>query len=275
MKRYCGNCRKISESDIEIKFCAHCGAEFEPIGGQAQEPPGGGIPPVTPTAQQTAEGGEEKKYCAWEDKANLGFFGALFETWKESLFNPVQFFRRMPVSGGIGNPLIYGIILGMIGVIFSMMYQQFWGNLLDPARFYPHMGRGFDWDMYDFTRQIESIWMLVALIISPVLITVAFFIASGIFHLILLIFGWNKKDFEATFRVVAYSEGAYFFEIIPFIGGMVSIIWATVLYIIGLKEIHKLSVGQAILVVLLPLVLFCFCCCAFVTWIIGMVGIAD
>lgn len=268
MKRYCKNCGKVSESETEIKFCAHCGAEFEPIGEPSQQP-------ETPMAQPSGSAGGEEKYCAWEDKARLGFFGALFETWKESLFNPVQFFRRMPVSGGIGNPLIYGIILGMIGVIFSMMYQQFWGHFFDPSRFYPFMGRDFDWQMYDLTHQIESIWMLIGLIISPIIITVAFFIASGIFHLILLLFGWNKENFEATFRVIAYSEGAYFFEIIPFIGSIVSLVWAVVLYIIGLKEVHRLTVGQAILVVFLPLVLFCLCCCAFVTWIIGMIGIAD
>ena len=276
MKRYCKNCGKVSESETEIKFCVHCGAEFAPVGEYSPESTGSELPPAASPAQQTGAGSEEKKYCAWEDKASLGFFGALFENWKESLFNPANFFRRMPVTGGFGNPLIYGIIMGMIGVIFSMMYQQFWGTMFDPARFYPTMGRGFDLEMYEFSRQIESIWMLIGLIISPILIAVALFIASGIFHLILMIFGWNKESFEATFRVVAYSEGAYFFEIIPFIGGLISLVWAMVLYTIGIKEVHKLSPGQAILVVLLPLILFCLCCCVSATWIIGMIaGLGD
>jgi hypothetical protein len=276
MKRYCRFCGKITESDIEIKYCAHCGAEFESIGEpSSQEPQGEGLPRVQPMAPKTSAGEGETKYCAWEDKARLGFVGALFETWKASLFNPTVFFRRMPVTGGIANPLIYGIILGMIGVIFSMMYQQFWGNLLDMSRFAPYMGPDFDWEAYNFSRQIQSIWYLVGLILSPVFITVGFFIVSGILHLILMIFGWNKETFEASFRIIAYSEGAYFFEIVPFLGGAIAFVWATVLYIIGIKEVHRLTVGQSLLVVFLPLILFCLCCCGFFTWIVGMAGISN
>jgi len=106
------------------------------------------------------------------------------------------------------------------------------------------------------------------------MITVGFFVISGILHLILMIFGWNKETFEATFRLIAYCESAYFFEIVPFLGGAIAFVWATVLYIIGIKEVHRLSVGQSLLVVFLPLILFCLCCCGFLTWIVGMAGIS-
>ena len=276
MKRYCKNCGQISESDDEIKYCAHCGAEFEPVGIPTEDQAKADLPPVTPMAQaQQQSGTEESKYCAWEDKGRLGFIGALFETWKQSLFNPTQFFRRLPVTGGIGNPLIYGIILGVIGMVFSTMYQQLWGQLLDFSRWAPYLGRDFDFEAYNFSRQFQSISSLITLLISPVLVTIGMFIASGIFHLILMIFGWKKESFEATFRVIAYSESVQFFQIVPFLGGMIATVWSLVLYIIGLKEVHKLSIGQALIVILLPLFLCCLCCCAAIFWGISMVGLAD
>jgi hypothetical protein len=94
-------------------------------------------------------------------------------------------------------------------------------------------------------------------------------------HLILVIFGWNKEDFEATFRIVTYTEGTSFFEIVPFIGGVIAMIWQAVLMVIGVKEVHKLKTGQAILVVLLPLIFCCGCCCGFIFMLIGMVGLAN
>jgi len=271
MRRYCKNCGQISEADTDLKFCPHCGAAFEMVGTPGeQQPKGGGMPPVQPMAQSKAEG--DTKYCAWEDKARLGFVGALYETWKESLFNPTNFFRKLPIIGGIGNPLLYGLILGMIGVIFSIMYGQFWSNVFDFSKFAPYMGNDFDMEAYNFAQQMQSIGMLIKLVISPFAILIGFFIASGVFHLILLIFGWNKVNFEATFRVIAYSESAQFFEIVPFFGGLVTLVWSVVLYIIGLKEIHKLSVGQALLVVFLPIILICFCCCGALAIIFGVAG---
>lgn len=272
MRRYCKNCGQISQADTDLKNCPHCGAEFEPVGiPREEQPQGSGLPPLQPMARQTA-GGSEAKYCPWEDKGRLGFVGALYETWKESLFNPTSFFRKLPVTGGIGNPLLYGLILGMIGVIFSIMYSQFWSNVFDFSRLAPYMGSDFDMEAYNFASQMQSIGMLVKLVISPFVILIGFFIAAGIFHLILLIFGWNKENFEATFRIIAYSESAYFFEIVPFFGGLVSMVWAVVLYVIGLKEVHKLTIGQSLLVVFLPLILICLCCCGALAMIFGVIG---
>lgn len=271
MRRYCKKCGQISESETELRFCSHCGAEFEKLDSPGHEQsPGDGLPPAQPMAPKTSS--EQPKYCPWEDKGRLGFINALYETWKESLFNAPNFFRRMPVTGGIANPFFYGIIFGIIGVVFSLMYQQLWGNLFDLSRFSHYMGRDFDWHGYEFARQLQSIGLFVQLIVSPFLIAASLFIGAGITHLILMIFGWKKENFEATFRVIAYSEGAYFFEIIPFIGGLISIVWAVVLYVTGLKEVHKLTVGQAILTIFLPFILCCLCCCGFVTIILGAAG---
>lgn len=281
MRRYCQKCKKVSEAEQELKFCSHCGAPFEPIcehpAEQVVE-----LTPVTPMAQAQAQAsGEERQeesYCAWEDKARLGFFGALYETWKESLFNPSRFFRRMPAVGGIGNPLIYAIILGMIGVIFSLMYDHLWGQLFNMSDWYEEFGYGMNRDFYEFyalSNQVQSISMLLWLIMAPVVLTISLFITSGVTHLILLIFGWSKTGFEGTFRAISYSYGAMFFEIVPFFGGMISAVWLIVLYIIGIKEIHRLSAGKAVLAVFLPMILFCLCCCGFFSIIMGVAGFSN
>ena len=284
MRRYCKKCGKISEAETEIKFCGHCGAEFEPIGLPAEEKPAG-LPPVTPMAQAQAHthssdsgGFDEPKYCPWEDKAKLGFIGALFDTWKASVFEPGKFFRRMPTTGGIGSPLLYGLIMGMIGVIFALMYDQLFGQLFDMSRWFPGGYGGYESDfeeMYALTQQMQSVGMLIWLLVSPIVLTIGMFIGSGITHLILLIFGWSKTSYEGTFRATGYSYGPYFFQVVPFLGNMITSIWTLVIFIIAIKEVHKLSVGKTILVVFLPLILFCLCCCGFVSMILGMAGISS
>ena len=143
MKRYCKNCHRVTESETELRSCPQCGAAFEPIGAPAYELPKTLLAPVQPQSEKTKT---EGKYTPWEDRTKLGFIGSLFETWKESLFNPSGFFRKMPVKGGIGNPILYGLILGFIGLVFQMMYNRFFGQLFDPSQWNHYMGRNFNYD---------------------------------------------------------------------------------------------------------------------------------
>ena len=77
----------------------------------------------------------------------------------------------------------------------------------------------------------------------------------------MLVFGWAKRDFEATFRAIAYSASPILFYVIPMCGGIIGIIWSIVLMIIGLKHMQKTSGGKAALTVFLPLIL---CCCVMI-----------
>ena len=273
MIRYCHRCGKSAEVEAEMNFCPHCGAPYEDAKMPADNK--GETPRVPGSPQAQIPGSEQVRYTPWEDKAKLGFFGSLFETWKESVFNPTSFYRKMPIKGGIGNPLLYGLILAFVGFIFQLMYEQLFAQLFDPSLWYPYFERVFE-DNFDALRyQLQSIYTLVGIIIFPFIVIAWFFIWSGIAHLILTIFGWRKEEYEASFRLIAYSEGPSFFMIVPFIGGLISIIWQLVLVVIGVKEVHRTTIGQALIVVFLPSILCCLCCCGIVWGIIGLIGISD
>jgi hypothetical protein len=48
--------------------------------------------------------------------------------------------------------------------------------------------------------------------------------------------------------------------LLPFCGGLVAIVWWLVVASIGLSVVHRISIGQAILALLLPLFVCCCCC---------------
>lgn len=79
------------------------------------------------------------------------------------------------------------------------------------------------------------------------------FISGSWAHLFVRAFG-GRKGYENTIKAFAYGNTPLLlFGWIPFVGGLFSI-WALVLNIIGIRQLHEISTGRAIGAVLLALV---------------------
>src|SRR5262249_43663706 len=61
----------------------------------------------------------------WDRRQELGFFQAFFETLKLVLLNPSEAFTRMKPEGGLGEPLIYGLVGGCVGLFFYLLFSIF------------------------------------------------------------------------------------------------------------------------------------------------------
>lgn len=236
-------------------FCSNCGKPFEQPERDESHPAPPPPPPPPPPPHETAqeEQPEEPKYVAWEDRENKGFFGGLWETWKNSVFNPEEFFARLPYRGGIGNPLLYALIIVWVG----LLVEQLWGMVFT-GFMYDAMTNLIPQDEIFWTTGLQTGFSFLYLVLAPVIIVIFLFIISGFFHLIMMIFGWAKRDFEATFRAFAYASSPMIFKIIPVCGGIVGWIWSIILAIIGLKHLQKTTGGKAALTIFLPIIV---CCC--------------
>ncbi|MBI5777983.1 MAG: YIP1 family protein [Planctomycetes bacterium] len=187
----------------------------------------------------------------WEDQGP--FFRRLYNTWKEIAFHPIRFFANMPTDAGIGRPYLYFLITGFIGSLAAVIW-------LVPIYLIVFLPMAFT----------EAGWLPLAtimgflaamVILSPIISSIAIFIMAGVYHLSLMIFGGNKKGFEATFRSIAYATGsASIGNLIPFFGGWAAMLGAIILTIIGFRESHRIPTVKAILAYLVPLALGM--CCA-------------
>ena len=57
----------------------------------------------------------------WEDPARPGVIERFVETVKLLASKPAEAYDRMPTVGGIGQPLLFAIIVGWIGIAVSAM----------------------------------------------------------------------------------------------------------------------------------------------------------
>lgn len=78
-------------------------------------------------------------------------------------------------------------------------------------------------------------------------------IGSGIFFLIGKLFG-GQGEYIGLLRAFGHASAPQALGIIPVIGSFVGGIWSIVCFVIAVREIHKISTGLAVVVVLIPAV---------------------
>jgi hypothetical protein len=206
---------------------------------EATSPP---PPPATPVPPSP---------IPWEDPSRTSVFERFAETVKLLTTRPGEAFSGMPPAGGIGSPLVYAILVSWIGIAAGVVW-----NVIFQGMWLPFMDLG---DEAAIFAGFTAAWAVGVILLAPILVIIGVFIAAAILHLMLVIVGGANRGFEATVRVVCYAQTAQLAGIIPFCGGIISTVWAIVLYVVGLATAHRTTHGKAILAIALPLVL----CCAF------------
>ena len=203
-------------------------------------------PPVPPPLPPAA-GGVPAAGVPWERQRELGFASALVETLRESLFHPVEFFRRLDPRGGIFPALLFAVLVslaaGALQVIWEVVLPDTWSSgVLMPGEARRELAVG------------ALTWFLLLLLL-PVLVPVWVVLYSAVLHGVLLVLGGPSRGYAATLRVVSYSSGPQLLAILPFCGSLIGVGWALVLNVIGLREVHGIPTGKGVAVVLVPLLL--------------------
>jgi len=206
--------------------CPRCGARFEFEGKQdaEKEKPATAIP--------------------WEQRTERGLWDAVTGTIRKVLFSPRATFSKMPVAGGLREPLAFGLLVGSIGSMFTFFWE------------FMAASTGFFNPVWSVSTSVSSPFIFLLLIFfSPLFVAVNLFLSSLIIHMLLFLVRGGKNGYEATFRVVAYSQATRAWSVIPLLGGAMGWIWRSIAYIIGLKEAHETSYARVILAFLIPFIL--------------------
>jgi len=198
-------------------------------------------------SQEELKGTEEVKgYKAspWERRSDLGLWQGIYRTFNSVLFSPKNFFGNMTNTGGIKEPLAFGLLLGSMGTMFALFWQFLiiYGQINSAGTPIP------DKVVIDFL-------FMGIIIISPVFVIMYMFITSAVIYVFLAVFRGGERSFEGTFRVVAFSQATRILKFIPLIGELADWCWNLLVLIIGLRSIHGTSYVKAITAVLLTLIL--------------------
>ncbi len=197
------------------------------------------------TSKPLIDSNAETDGSPWENRDDLGLLNGIFLTFKTVLFEPRVLFKARSYPQGLKEPLAFGLLTGGLGDMLAF----FWPVLLFSLGLVPFGDSVFG--------HLNGIWIFLTLMVGiPVLVVLNMIFYSGILHLMLLIVRGGKEGYKSTFRVVAYSQAALAWNIIPFMGVWIATVWKLVIQVIGLHEIHHISYARVIVAFLLPVFIF-------------------
>jgi hypothetical protein len=239
------------------KFCSFCGAvlstEKSADSSDSQEHASGPATAESPPSAAIPIAEDRTGYVPWEDQENQGFLEGLLLTVRQSLFAPGAFFSRMPVKGGLLNPLLYGLLLETLGTIAGYA----WGLALD----HPLLSYG---------QLTGGVAVVIGLMI-PFIVVLRLVLWAGLLHLSLRLLQGATEEFEATFRVVCYSSTPQLCNALPLIGGVVAMFWTLYISVVGLREAHRTTSWRAAAAVFLPF----FLCCGILAGTVVLIAMLD
>lgn len=182
----------------------------------------------------------------WDREPSAGSF---FSTAKQVLLEPTETFRQMDPDGGLGRPLAYAAIVGVVlGVCLGMLMAGF--TLLGAAA----EGGGDAAAMAGIGIGMAVVFPILYGIFFPI----GCLIAGGMCHLMLRLVGGATESMNATTRCVSYiyagSWPIAIVSIIPIVNIFIGF-YVIALYVIGLSQVHETSKGKVLLAMLMPVLI--------------------
>ena len=158
------------------------------------------------------------------NKTSIGIQGycrLFIEIVQKVIREPKAFYQDMPRSGGLVEPLVFmvsmGVVAGIVRAVLGIL------GIAPDASFF---------------------MALASIIIVPVCVAAFGFIGAGFLFLI-----WNvmrsQEPYELAFRCMAYSAAiapiAVIFLVIPYIGSIVWLVWTACLLVIASTQVHQVQ----------------------------------
>jgi hypothetical protein len=249
---------QFTEFAADIAAAAPTGAAAPSAPPPSPTPPSSPAPVVTTPAPPPGA----RTGLPWENRNGRGLLTAFVETLQMVLTRPAEAYNIMRREGGLGDPLLYGLIGGCLGAIFSFALNAM-GIAFGSRGIWSHYG-------------VLGAWGIGFLILLPIGVVIGLFIGAAIIHLCLMIMGGARQSFETTFRVTAFTHGSVgVLQMIPFCGGIIAGVWGIVVTCIGLARAHETETWRAVVAVFLPVIVCCgfgFCLAIFIPALVHSVN---
>jgi hypothetical protein len=179
--------------------------------------------------------------------------GNFAEKVKGFLVKPIETFKATQSEGLSSAYQYYVILLVIYSILFAIVISVLLGTSLYLSPISAALGTSGARIIDAFMPFLVSYLMFLPYFVF-MLMLFGVFLAGFYYHVFVLLFG-GQKGLTQTVKTVMYAYTPFFIlGWIPFIS-IIGIVWSWILLILGFKENQDLSIGRAVLVWLVPLIL--------------------
>ena len=198
--------------------------------------------------QQAIAAGERKFLPAWES-GQAGIFKRFIDTFKQIFANPTWFFSNFKIDK-YRKALSFAWIVCSLAVVFFALYSL-WQLEQNPSAVIEKAAAQSGEDPQKIYESLRS-FLFISLYGAPIFGLTNILFSAFVYHIGIKLTANKHQGFKATFRATAYGFAPLVLVVVPFIGHLVGTLWALILQIIGLTQVHQITPARASLAVLLP-----------------------
>jgi hypothetical protein len=152
----------------------------------------------------------------------------ILEKARTVLTAPGEFYRQMPKSGGFLEPMLFLLVMAVVGAIIIIALG--------------FLGLG----------TLSALGVGIGIMIfMPIMAVIGSFIGGAIMFVIWKLMG-TQEPFEVAYRCVAFASAIYpvtaLLGLLPYLGSIVGIAWGMYLMFMATKEVHQLNEKTASMV---------------------------
>ena len=241
--------------------CPHCAFSFS------------GSPDSCPSCGERLKGSSGPRHPEFETslKPVARYFGDL----RKILLEPAKFFKTVPVTGGLAQPLAFALITHWLGSSLAFLWRSLVGMSMRSwmdrwtSQFMDLASRNSAIDQFSRNSQFFQagnkmmtwFWGAGSVIMDPFTTLVSILFTSFIVFIgaRLFVAHDSRSDarvpdptYESAVRIVAYGLTPAILAAIPFMGGLAAGIYTLVVTVVAAREIYRISNARATVVALFP-----------------------
>lgn len=199
--------------------------------------------PLQEPAYQSYEKAEKKRSeqyvmmtddVPWEHPERYGILGSLLQTISRVMFRGKDFFSTIHSRVSSLRPASFYALIGLFQAVVAYFLSPNVVELIKTADIDPQKQA-----LMENLIAGQSFPMLV--ITTPFIMILQLLIYSAFIYLAIRITNPEKADFPLTLRIIAYASAPMILSIVPYIGGVIGLVWFIYNIFIGVKYALRLT----------------------------------
>jgi hypothetical protein len=150
----------------------------------------------------------------------------------------------------VGLLIIFSILFAIVSIALGVTH---FNSIVSQVAMIPFIGKALSGSLSQFSGFV-AVWKLFAAYTLFLVLLFGIFLIGFMYHVFVLLFGGEKGVVQTIRTTMFAATPALLLGWIPYIW-TIGLLWAAIIFVIGISETQEISIGRGVAVIVVPLVL--------------------